>query len=317
MTRLQIEGLETRDVPSSASLLGATLFVDMGGKGDHVASVDLVNSVVQTVVDGKTNKFDPASINSIFVLGDADGRNVVQNNTALPFTAIGGGKDDTIFGGTGTNLIKPGKGDDVVYALLGTNFVLTNKEGVDRVFSNAGAFVTAGKEDLVVRFFGTGRTPGTPFLGLDPSLNDNVLYITPSNNGSSVVLSKGPKGATVVTYDLGDGTGKQVQTFTGLKAVAYFGGAGNDVYVNDTKLVEAAYGSAGNDTLIGGTGAFSLLKGSGGNDTLIGRAKHNDLSGNGGADLILALTQGRRDIFRTDPTDWVAGQDKKDVFISP
>jgi Ca2+-binding RTX toxin-like protein len=321
--KLTVEALETRALPS-ASLVGGLLCVVEPNHGTHTVSVDRVAAQIQvTEGDGSgagnvVSLFDSAAVTSVFVQGAEHGVNVIQQNTSLPSVLLGGDRADTIFGGTGLNQIDPGKGHDTVYALLGVNTISVAGEGTDRVFTNFGAVVSADNQDTVVRFFGPGRTPGAPFIGFDTTLNDSALYITPSNNGSSVTLDPGAdKGDVVATYDLGDGNGLQTQTFSGVQTIAYFGGAGNDTFVDNTRLPGAAYGSAGNDTLYGGTGAFFILKGSGGNDVLVGRARHNDLSGNGGADVLTDLGNGRADIFRVDALDTVFGLMAGDITISP
>lgn len=305
---LSLETLESRDVPSSM-LNNGTLFVTLSGKLNAV-SIDTVAGMTQVTENGKVASF--AGVMNIVVVGSANGENVIQNNTSIDSTLLGGNKSDTLFGGSGRNTIDPGNGTDVVYALLGDNVINSADSNSDRVFTNFGAAVNADKKDLVVRFFAPGRTPGTPFIGQEA---DGVLYITPSNNGSQVVLTPGKKDTVVATYDLGDGLGLRTQTFKNVKAISYFGGSGDDLFVNNTRIDNAAYGSAGNDVLFGGVGDFSLLKGSGGDDVLFARAKQNDVSGNGGADVIFALAGQGRNIFRAGPEDTIVGLARGDVRL--
>ncbi len=318
--KLHLEKLEDRNVPSVlTSLSGGTLLVNLDGPGTHTAS--FFNSApgqYALVADGQTFLFATTDVNLLVINGAQHGTNVIQNATSVADVLTGGSGKDTLFGGAGSNLLDAGKGPDSIYSLLGTNTILAEHDGPDRVFTNFGAMVTAGPEDTVVRFFGPGRTPGTPFIGFDATLNDDVLYITPSNNGSSVVIDQGQgAGSVLVTYDLGDGSGPQTATFTDVSAISYFGGTGSDFYQNNTSVTEAVYGSAGNDTLVGGYG-FSLKKGSGGNDLIIGRSRlHDDISGNGGADTLILTNSVKGDIIRTDAADFVYGADAGTIFISP
>lgn len=306
---LKLETLESRHLPAS-TLVGGTLLTTLAGKLNAV-SFDSVNGQVQVTENGSVSLF--SGVTQIVAVGSANGENVIQNNTGIDSTLLGGNKSDTLFGGSGRNVIDSGKGKDVVYALLGTNNITSDDNAADRVFTNFGAIVDADKKDVVVRFFAPGRTPGTPFIGQE---TDGVLYITPSNNGSRVVLSEGNKKDTVVaTFDLGDGLGLRTQTFLNVKSISYFGGSGSDLFINNTQVDNAAYGSAGNDVLFGGVGEFSLLKGSGGDDVLFARADQNDVSGNGGIDLIFALAGQGKNIFRAGAEDVIVGLDADDVRL--
>lgn len=311
--RLNLEQLESKDMPSSVSVIGGQLLVSVDGGGTHTVSVDNAGGAYVVTLDGQTSSFDKNGVNSLKVTGDVRGVNIIQNNTSLSAVLTGGNLSDTIFGGAGANTIDPGRGDDVVYALLGTNTISTKGDGFDRVFTNFGASVTKDLRDELTTFFMPGRTPGAGSIGVV----DGVLYIAPTNNGSFVSIDKGPKGQIQVTYDLGGGGGTQVALFAGVSRIAYFGGTGSDTYINNTTVNEAAYGSAGNDSITSGLGDFSLLKGSGGNDTLTLRAKNGDVSGNGGADLIIRTQLWGQDTFRVDALDTVIGAGPNDVFISP
>ena len=323
---LSMTCLEARDTPASFLAPGGQLTVSVSAApGPHTVDLSTVpaaaGTAVQVTEDGQVSGLFPTSmVTSLFVQGSNAGRNVIQNNTAVLGVLVGGSGNDSLFGGTGTNVLLPGGGDDEVYALLGVNVISTGGDGTDAVLTNAGASVLAGAEDQVVRFFGPGRTPGTPFVGLDPSLNDGVLYITPSNGGSDTRLAPGANpGDVTATLDLGDGLGSRTRAFSGVKFVSFFGGSGRDVYVNATTVPDAAYGSGGDDFLAGSLGAFSLLKGSGGNDVLLGRSRSNDLSGNSGADTLVATAGVGGNTFRVDAQDAVIGflPAAGDITISP
>jgi Ca2+-binding RTX toxin-like protein len=313
---LRCERLEAREVMSSAVLQNGLLAVTLDNGAAHTASIDASGTNIVVTVDGSAiGTFAAANVSQLVVNG-GDRRDVIQNNTAVTGTLLGNAGDDTLFGGTGLNVVSGGAGRDTTYTLLGTNTVLTQGGGKDRVFANAIATVSADKSDSVVRFFAAGRTPGSGFVGQDA---DGVLYVAPTNNGSSTFISQTGKAADALTVrtDLGDGKGVQTLSFTGVKGVAFFGGTGKDVYVNDSTVVDAAYGSGGDDLLVGGRGEFTLLKGSGGNDLLVGRARQNDVSGNSGADVILLVNEdSRNDVLRSDASDVLFGKRADTLGIS-
>jgi Ca2+-binding RTX toxin-like protein len=53
--------------------------------------------------------------------------------------------------------------------------------------------------------------------------------------------------------------------------------------------------------------------GGGGNDTIVGRSQRNDLSGNGGNDVLIS-TNGVT-VFRTDFVDFIIGRKKNDRLL--
>ena len=281
--RPSLERLETRDTPASVLFAGGSLVV----LGDFLADNDVrfdsaSPGVVTATVNGQSQTFSGVS-NLISVTGR--GADDLQNNTPLPMTAFLGDGDDSVIGGTGNDVLYGQGGSDVIYDLLGSNTIFANDRGFDRVYTNAQSVAFVDAQDLLVTFFRPGRTPGSPFVGLEP---DGILYITPGNADSSVSIDAVGT-SVVVTYNFGQGLLTRSFARSDIKGISYFGGGGNDLYVNNTDIEEAAYGSAGNDQLFGGFGAFNLLKGSGGNDVLIARGQRADLSGNGGADVLASL----------------------------
>lgn len=293
---MNLEQLETRDCPSSATLSGGVLTVLLTG-ASPLLSVNpgaTADAALVVVNNGPAQAF--AGVTSLVLIGAQNQPNIIENNTALPATIFGGNKADTLFGGAGNDVIGAGRGKDVVYDLLGANQIDASGDGPDRVFTNAASGAVVDSQDRLVSFFAPGRGPNAGVA----SLEGGVLYLAPPANGSSTVLS-GDRRSIVLTTDWA-GT----QTFQGVKQIAYFGGSGDDTYINLTGVDDVFYGAGGNDTLLGGTGKYSLGKGSGGNDLVVGRAKVNDLSGNAGADLLFALV-GRANVFRVDGQDTTFG----------
>lgn len=307
MNRLTLTTLESREVPAIAAMSGSALFVLGDVATSNVVTLDPDPAGVRLTLNGVPTVY--SGVNQVFVLG-GNKADDISNNTSVAWTVLSGAGNDTILGGGVNDAYDTGAGNDVVYDLVGNNMVVSLDGQADRVFSNATSTVFNDAADAVTRFFAPGRTPGAGSVSLD----GGVLYIAPGNAGSKVaVLSDGVQ--VYVAYNFNDGKGDRL--FTAARAqvlsLAYFGGSGNDVYVNATNLSEASYGSGGNDVVVGGVGAFSLLKGSGGNDTLVGRASRNDISGNGGADTI---TAGAQTTLRTDAQDTLVGVGFDDLVVA-
>ena len=291
---LNLEVLEGREVPASAVLLGGNLIV----LGDFLAPNDIrldpagPAGQVSLYLNGQTSAY--AGVTNLVVVG-GNLSDDIANNTAVPSTLFGLGGDDALVGGTGADSIFGGRGDDVLYDLLGTNFLHAGG-GDDRVYKNATSAALTDAGDLLVNFFAPGRTPGAGSVTLEAG----VLYVAPSNAGTRTVIDRDGD-QVVVSYDFGAGLQTAAFPADQVRAIAYFGGAGADLYANHTDIEEAAYGSAGNDVILSGTGAFNLLKGSGGDDVLVARGRRADLTGNGGADLLASLAPVAT--FRVDALD--------------
>lgn len=288
--RLNLVRLEGRETPATLTLAGSVVTVS-----------ELPDGRLSALVDGSVRTYDRPDSVAIFGTG---GRDVLTHNSSLPLFAWGRGGDDAVFGGTGPNTIGGGPGRDVVYALLGDNTVNVAGGSRDRVFTNDPAAVSADPDDRVARFFGAGRVPGSGRAEVE----NGVLYVTPPDGGSDVRVRD-----SVVFFDFG--AGWQVMALpAGVHTVAYFGGAGDDRYQNQSRYSEAAYGGAGDDVLVGGFGRVSVLKGRAGDDAVIGRAGRVDLSGDGGAD-VLALPPGAH-TARADALDVLTGAGGDDVILS-
>ncbi len=309
---LTIEQLESRLTPSNnpafVSQNGGSVSIYGVSEKPNVITADSVGNQVRVTINGNAVFFD--GVTQMYLFGGSK-TDYITNNTSVNSSIYGLDGNDTIQASGGNDFIVPGQGKDVVYDLLGTNFVYTNEDiAKDTVFTNFQSTAFVGPNDQLVTFFAPNRTPGAGVV----SFESGVLYIAPSNNGTNVTINE-VKQNIVVTYDMGDGKG--VQSLSVPKAqldyIAYFGGAGNDVYINNTNVSEAAYGSAGNDTIVSGFGKYNLLKGSGGNDTLLARGKKADMSGNGGTDIF--ISQAKNAVFRTDVLDLIFGAKADDLVI--
>lgn len=308
MSRLNLESLGDRSLPSSVGQVGTVLTVLGDSNQPNVVTVDPGSEAgsVWLTVNGKGKEY--TGVTDVLVVGGRKADDI-SNNTAVNLTASGGAGDDTIFGGLGRNMILPGAGRDVTYTLLGTNTIVsTGDNEADRVFVGAGAKVVSDDKDSVVTFFGEGRVPGSGRV----ELADGVLYITPTNAGTTTQIDE-VGDLVVVSFDFGSGTQVEMFNKADVRSISYFGGTGDDVYLNNTDLDEAAYGSAGNDIMVGGTGRYSLMKGSSGDDVLVGRAARNDLSGNGGVDWLFVGP--KQNTLRVDAADLIVGRLGKDDLV--
>jgi RTX calcium-binding nonapeptide repeat (4 copies) len=251
-----------------------------------------------------------------------NGNNLIQDQATNSQITVGNG-NNSIYGGPG-DTIKAGKGQDVIYDILGTNSIaVAAHEGRDYIFASASSTVTGAQaNDRVALFFAANRQAGSGTLVLE----NGVLYFTANNAGDSFVLNQvGNK--LVATYNLNDGNGFQTQVFkrSDVKLVANFGGAGNDTLINNTDIPDVQYGAGGNNLLIGGTGPLDLEKagGASGNSTAIGRSPdYNDLNGSGSTNAVSVLIvnpDAKHNIVRTNnPADLIYGfATGVDTFVSP
>ncbi len=96
-----------------------------------------------------------------------------------------------------------------------------------------------------------------------------------STSGTQVVVSFDGKTTTYAS--------------SAIKEIIFNGGAGNDMFVNNTSLPSSAVGGPGNDTLIGGSGN-DTLSGGAGNDTLVGGLGKNTLVGGVGINAAVSIS---------------------------
>jgi hypothetical protein len=75
-----------------------------------------------------------------------------------------------------------------------------------------------------------------------------------------------------------DGIMQSTFHFSSYSSIAFYGGAGNDIFENNTNMASVVRGDAGDDYLSGGGGADDLQGGIG-NDTLLGLAGNDQVEG--------------------------------------
>jgi Ca2+-binding RTX toxin-like protein len=111
---------------------------------------------------------------------------------------------------------------------------------------------------------------------------------------------------------------------TAVQAIAFDGGAGDDIFVNSTSIFSVAVGGTGRDILVGGSGGNVFFGGTGndvlvggaGNDFLIGESGNDAVFGGAGSDVILGGAG--RDLFADDDRAHDAFDDRgMDQFDQP
>lgn len=250
-----------------------------------------------------------------------NGNNFVQDQTGGNTMTLGNGNDN-VYGGPG-DTISVGSGKDVVYDILGTDTInVAAHQARDYLFTNAASTLNgATANDRVAVFFAADRQAGSGTLVLD----SGTLYFTANANGDQYTITQ-VGNMLVAVYNLNDGTGYHTQTFqkSQVDLIANFGGAGADIFINNTDIPDVQYGQGGNNYLVGGFGPFDLEKagGAAGNSVAIGRSPvFNDLNGAGStaATTILIAPPGATNIFRTNnPADQIFGYEEgSDEFIGP
>jgi serralysin len=354
-----LERLEERALlsASSVTLQGGLLNIVTSPNQHHTAVVSQTNSTVQVQLDGQTYTFtDPVTqlnytggnkgdnFTNLTTIGGflafGNGNNVVNSKAGGEAIVVGNGKNfvqdfaagNTIVAGNGQNNIYGGPGDtitagsgrNIIYDILGSNQInVAPHSGTDYIFSNATSTVTgAQSNDRVATFFAAGRAAGSGTLVLD----SGVLYFTANGNGDTYILNQvGNK--LVATYNLNDGTGFHTQTFdkSDVKLIANFGGAGNDVLVNNTNIADVQYGAGGNNVVIGGYGALDLEKagGASGNSLVVGRSPdYNDLTASlsaGATATLITNPNAKHNVARSvNPSDVIFGlMQDNGTYIGP
>ena len=140
------------------------------------------------------------------------------------------------------------------------NFSEPNRKRiVDRKKSSSLSFTTLEDRNMLATIvFDAGAGEVTIF---GTTGNDSVFVNNVGSNGISVSAS----GAQTQQFDI-----------TNVNEITFFGGAGDDLFENNTSVNSFFGAQDGNDTFRGGSG----------NDTVFGGAGVDNLQGNGGDDLL-------------------------------
>jgi Ca2+-binding RTX toxin-like protein len=144
-----------------------------------------------------------------------------------------------------------------------------------------------------------------------PTPVGGVLTITSDDASDTVVVSTdAATGNLVVTA-----VGQQTFTFSSadVNQIVFIGGAGDDIFVNQTDIATVALGGTGNDILVAGSAA-SYLFGEGGNDILVGGAGNDVLLGGAGNDFLLGGA-GNDILVGEAGNDTLGGGDGNDILF--
>lgn len=190
-----------------------------------------------------------------------DGNDTIYGGTGFDVLS-GNSGDDTIYGGGGDDHLGGGIGNDTFYVDSQSDIIFEGaNEGQDRVFSTSNYYLYANVEDLTLTgdasIFGVGNGLANVITGNDAS---NLLIAGAGND----TVNGGDSNDTLYGQDGND-------TLNGDAGIDYLdGGIGNDTLNGGTEA-DNLQGGDGDDTLIGGDGFFTdILVGGNGNDTLRG-----------------------------------------------
>jgi hypothetical protein len=316
-----LETLEDRSLMSASAILSngvltitgdanaanTALVTQSTGMGPTTTTVSLdgqkstFTSPVQKIVYNGGNLGDTFSnetaVSATITVGN--GANYITDTGAASKIVAGNGANN--IHASGKDTISVGSGANVIYDVAAPSNITLGAHSastVDHVITTNGSTVTgAGANDVVVKYGAMGRQAGAGNL----VLSNGVLYFTANNKGDNFTLNQ--VGTNLVaTYNLNDGTGKHTATYNAsdVKFLAGLGGAGNDNFVNDTKVGDSfVAGKTGYDMILGGTG-FNLLVGGATGGIVGGFGSYNDVSMAGPYGILIGNpTAGSFDLFRT------------------
>lgn len=174
-SRLGVEQLDRRDVPSSVSLDSNGVLSITGDRGDDQVHVTYemqrfgLSSTAKFQVAtswGDNVTLDTASVTKIEFYGHA-GDDWFSNDTAIPCVLSGGAGNDTLYAGSANDSIYGGDGDDCLYGGAGSDWLYGN-DGTDLLYGMEGDDYLAGGEDAFVDSMWGG-------VGADIFANSDIL----------------------------------------------------------------------------------------------------------------------------------------------
>jgi Ca2+-binding RTX toxin-like protein len=165
------------------------------------------------------------------------------------------------------------------------------------------------------------RFPGA-CLGLEELNRRDVPSATAAFQGQVLVITGDAAADTVVVANAGnnqiqvtiDGQAMPLIPASFLQGVIFYGGDGDDIFVNATSVPAVASGQGGNDILVGTAAGANVFLGGDGNDVLVGGAGNDVLFGEGGDDVLFGGAG--RDVVFGGPgrDDELGGHDANDQF---
>jgi len=251
---LRIERLESRALPSTASLWQGTLSVT-GTAANDTITVKEQNGrlvVVGTPIQiGGTfaGSVGLAAVSRVFIAG-GPGNDVINVGTIS--------KKATILAGVGNDRITGGLGADDIYGRDG-NDTLNGGGGNDSLFGENGDDTLSGDDGDDALFGGFGKD------SISGGAGDDTLFCEADND-----IATGGDGNDVLRGNVGN---DQLN-----------GGAGNDLIVGEDGD-DIVSGDAGSDTVSGGFGQDTVIGGDG-NDEMTGEEGNDSLDGGAGNDTM-------------------------------
>lgn len=125
----------SHELQTSSQVIGSQLVVNVGVRGETTAISQSFGTLIvtKTNLDGTRsyNYHAARGVTSIRVNG-SDGRDLIQNNTALPATIFGRDGNDQLQGGTSVDYLYGGNGNDGLFGGKGSRDVLHGGSGADR-----------------------------------------------------------------------------------------------------------------------------------------------------------------------------------------
>lgn len=187
------------------------------------------------------------------------------------------GRNATIVGTAGNDVLTGTNGDDVIVA-LGGNDIVRGLGGNDRICLGSGndTAIAGDGDDRI--FGGTGRDRVIAGRGDDlvnAGRGDDII-----SGGLGVDVLIGGQGNDTIRGEGGDDT-----LIAGLGNDRVHGGIGDDLLLGDAGN-DLLIGNAGNDRLVGHAGR-DQLHGGGGNDVIAGGTGNDRLVGNAGRDHLV------------------------------
>ncbi len=274
--RLRVESLESR------KLMTVNCFVDGDGilqvRGDdNVDKVTVLQSGANIIVRsvdhlGVTKNFNAGSNVQAMDIRTFGGNDVVNNNTRLIASINGGDGNDTLSGGSDTDLIYGEAGDDTIRGNNGSDYLYGGR-GNDVIRAGSGNDFIEGDDAILNRL-----SPSEE--GALPYTNNDVIY---GGEGQDDIY--GQLGRDRI---YGGGSGDTIDGGRGADVI-YGDDAFNSNYIpEDADFAgdDQIYGGDGNDQIFGGYGE-DFLYGSSGNDKLYGGFDNDKLFGESGVDFLM------------------------------
>jgi RTX calcium-binding nonapeptide repeat (4 copies) len=224
-SRLTLNCLESREVPSTVALVGGNLMIQGTSVRDAISvQTNEVRSAIVIYDNGAAiGKFDLASVSRIQIHGmGGNDKIVISDQVKLPALVDGGAGDDSLVAGTGSTVLVGGAGNDLLVGGV-SNDILIGGDGSDVLTGNSG-------EDVLIAGRHKFENDANFLLTMQKTWNSGENYATRVDQ-----LRHGVDGfpGTSITYVYYDGSVDYLE-----------GGAGTDWFVAgpNTKILDLSKG---------------------------------------------------------------------------